>query len=501
MSDKNTNTPDDTGLIDFFNNFDKIPPIDKLTFDWSTATDFQVYKEFLINDIKVIQSQLENAEDHDLYNICEHTFNILDWIKLMVYDAGYPTFGTYIESFLKEHFGDGQVIQNIYDSCLEKWISDKSGQQKVGENFYNILNSKIYYRNHLGLWFEVERKSAFDLRPDQEVVKNEDIINSLNKEYKETPYDVVFKQWQDKQYQGTLPDNFLQFEEQTTDPETYFNFTLDHLKILLKNPVSITELERWNGGEITDLDYMIKLSCLMLKTVERRRNDNAHTVYLLRDCLLFYEIHNVLDLLKSEKTSVDQVMIGRKLLSNGANEWGYYIATLEALYTAHMRYPENFDQFYNEYARLLDLFSSLNSGFSIVLANLAKYITPHIQTEKNKVVIFDIGFQGSIALLTKYIIDRYIKSSDSGNEIETDIKVDVGAVWSKKLYGERYEGFYFPYLNRVQLMTRNNDLYYYKAGSFQSGKLQIEMGSKENQHKAAVELIISVMVTLMAQQD
>lgn len=377
----------------------------------------------------------------------------------------------------------------------------KNGQQQVGENFYNILEGKLYYRSHLDQWFEVDKTTAFDLKPNKKLIEDKDTIDQLNGEYNETWYDAILRQWKDKQYQGILPDDFLQFGDEETSPEAYFDFTVAGIKTLLKNPVSIAELERWNGGRIVDLEDIIKISALVLDIVTKRRKDNSHTLYLLRDCLMFYEAHKTLDILSSEDTAVDQILIGRKLLSHKSREWGYYVVTLEVLYNAHKRYPTSFKEFYNEYARLLDMFASLDPGFATVIANLADYIKKHIRTDKNKIVIFDVGFQGSIALLTKYIIDRHISSSGPNGKIETDIKVGVGAVWSKKLFGDRHEGDYFPFLNRVQLAARSGELYHYKTGSLNSGKLQVLMGNKENQHKAAIELVVLVMVTLLAQTE
>jgi hypothetical protein len=215
----------------------------------------------------------------------------------------------------------------------------------------------------------------------------------------------------------------------------------------------------------------------------------------------FFEAQKTVDFLNSKDTSFDQILIGRKLLTHELREWGYYIVTLESLYAAHKRYPLNFRDFYDEYSRLLDMFVSLNPGFATIITNLANYIKEYIQTDKKKIIIFDVGFQGSIALLVKYIIDRHIKPTGPNGQPETDIKLGVGAEWSKELFKGKYEGDYFPFLNRVQLMARSDELFHYKQGSLESGKLQVEMGNKEWQHKAAIELIVLVMVILLTNAD
>ncbi|MBI2064828.1 MAG: hypothetical protein HYT62_02100 [Candidatus Yanofskybacteria bacterium] len=493
----NQKTPDDPWLIESFEKFEKMPVGNKADMNWSLDLGFQVFSEYLVNDIKEIQEQLKSSDDEYLYYVCRRIYNILDWINLIVVDAGFPTFDDAFESLFHEQFGDKHILQNMYDDCFEKWTAHKSGQQKIGENFYNILGGKLYYRNRFGQWSEVDKKTAFDIKPKKEAIEDKEVIDQLNGEYKETWYDNILKQWEGKHCQGTLSDDFLQFSEEVTSPEAYSNFATERIRMLLKNPVSIKELERWSGGEITDLEDTIKISSRVRDIAGKLRKDNSHILYLLRDCLIFYEAQKTLDILSSEDTSADQVLIGRKLLSHPLREWGYYVLALESLYDAHKRYPSDFDEFYKDYTRLLDLFASLNPGFATVVASLASYIKEHIQTDKNKIIIFDIGFQGSIALLTKYIIDRHISPSGPDRKIETDIKVGVGALWSKKLFGDKHEDDYFPFLNRIQLLARSNDLYHYKPESLNSGKMEVVMGDKESQRKAAVELAVLVMTILV----
>src|SRR5260221_2366789 len=105
MSDQSTKPQDDPWLINYFKNFETMPEVSKADTDWPASVDFQVFSEYLTRDIQEIQERLKNADDQYLYYICEHIFNILDWIKLMVYDAGYPTFGTAIENLFEKHFG------------------------------------------------------------------------------------------------------------------------------------------------------------------------------------------------------------------------------------------------------------------------------------------------------------------------------------------------------------------------------------------------------------
>lgn len=499
MSDKNT-VHDDTWLIKLFKDVEIILNTDKAEIDWTVTTDFQVFSEFLIKNIQEIQEKLKAADDDYLYYTCEHTFNIMDWIKL-IGAAGFPTFNPAFENLFDKQFGNKHILQNMYDTCFEKWISSKRGQYRVGENFYNILDAKLYYRNRFGQWFEVDRTTAFDLKPNKTLIEDNGIIDQLNSEYKETWYDAILKQWDGKQYRGILPEDFLRFENEETSPEEYSVFTVAQIKTFLKNPISVAELERWNGAKIIDLEDIVKISARVLDITKKRRESGSHTIYLLRDCLMFYELHKTLDILNQKDTSSDQILIGRKLLSHKLREGGYYAVTLEALYNAHRRYPTDFNEFYNEYARLMNMFVSLNQGFATVIANIAEYVKEHTKTDKNKIVVFDIGFQGSIALLTKYIIDHHINPSNPKSTIQTDVKIGVGALWSKQLFGDRHYGDYFPFLNHVQLAARSDELYHYKLNSLDSGKLRVVMGDKKWQQKATVELATLVMIALLDHTD
>jgi hypothetical protein len=491
----------DDDLTYFFKNFESIlgSPERREIDNILTGLDFRVFSEYLIKDIREIQERLDSADDEYLLYVCEHIYSITEWIELMVGSMS-KLFSDAWEKVFDEHFGDKFILKNIYDKSFEKWISNKSGQHKLGENTYSILDHKIHYRNRFGEWLQVDMQTVFDLQPNQERIEDQTTIEKLDREYMRTPYDVLIKQWEDKNYQGTLQDDFLKFEKEVTSPEEYFNFTKEPIEALLRNPVSIAELERWNGGKIANLEDTIKLCSMALDVVKSRRNDSSHTIYLLRDCMMFYQMHKTLDILSSAETSSDQLMIGRKLLSYEPDKWGYYIVTLEALYEAHIRYPNDFNAFYNEYAHLLDLCISVNPRFKALIDDLTRYIKKHIETNQDKIVIFDTGFQGSINLLTKYVIDRYIKPINSGHEIETEIEVSVGALWSKELFEDRALGYYFPFLNRVQYMAMSDELYHYRFGSLNDGKVEVTMGNKDWQQKAAIEFVVLVMVTQLAEQ-
>lgn len=492
---------EDEDLVYFFKNFEEIliAPKKQGTDIITAGVDFRVFKEYLIDDVRAMQQKLLEADDEYLLYVCEHIYDITDWIALIVGNRG-EAFNDALEEVFEEVFNNRQVLHDIYNESLRNWISEKSGQHKLGGNTYTILDGEVYYHDRFGGWFNVDLRTAFDLQPNKEAVSDQSVIQSLDETYQATPSDILIEEWNKKNFQGSLKDDFLEFDKELTSPEEYFEFTLKHIKDLLDSPVSLNELERWSGSEITNLEDTVKLGSMALDIVRDRRNDSSHTVYLLRDCMVFYEMHKTLDLLHSKDTSSDQLMIGRKLLSHKPDQWGYYIVMLEALYEAHLRFPDNFGEFYNEFSRLMDLFVSLNAQFKTVIHNLATYIKKHVHTNKDKVVIFDVGFQGSINLFIKYVIDSHINPSEPENKINSEIEVSVGALWSKELFEGRAKGFYFPFLNRIQYMARSDELYHYKFGSLNDGKLQVTMGNKEWQKKAAIELVVLTMITKLIEE-
>lgn len=483
---------DDSDLIYLFKNLEKLMTGDKANMDWTVTTDFKLFSQYMLQDINNIQQHLKSSpDDHYLHTTCRHIFNILDWIKLIVEDAGFPTFGTTWESFFQEHFNDSHILQHLYDESLNRWLKDKNGQFELGINTYTIIDSRLHYRNSLRQWFEVDKATAFDLLPDKQLITNPNLIQQLNSTYQDTWYDDILTKWTDSGYGGKLGDDFFHYPHPEADPNEYLEFSVKQIERLLHSPVSIGELERWNGSKIADIEDIIKIVVFVLDVVKKRRQADDHTLYLLRDCIIFNEAQKTLDILTGKTTSSDQVLIGRKLLSHKPGAWGYYSGMLDALYNAHLRYPEDFLEFYIEFSRLMDLFAEVNPKFSSVIDDLEEYIRAHLKIDKKKVIVFDIGFQGSIALLVKYIIDSRISM---GKNLTSDVEIAIGAQWSMKLFGERYVGDYFPMLNRVQLLKRSNELYQYKDDSLSSAKLTVVMGNSEQQRRATIELAVLVMV-------
>lgn len=493
MNNQNDVDQDDD-LIYFYKNFETILSSQTTTIDSvSAGVDFKVFGEYFIKDLHDIEQRMINADDDCLLYVCEHLFNLIEWLRLILENRN-PMFGDALERLFDREFGDGHIWQTMYDTCLDRWMAGKNGQHRLGINTYSVVDGALYYRDYLKHWSKVDRETAFDVKPVAEPLNDEAKVALLNDTYRDTSYDQIIKQWQEAGYANTLPHNFSEYSRETTTPEDYLDFTVGNIKYLLANPVSVGELQRWSGDNSIDFEETVKLCATALDLVEERRKDDSQTIYLLRDCMIFQEINKTLDILNAKELPSDQLLIGRKLLSNNPEQWGYYIALLEALYQAHSRYPDDFSKFYNEFSRLLDLFIEVNPNFRALINTLASYIKLHVTTDKKRIVIYDVGFQGTINLLIKYVIDTHIYSPASGSDIETDIEVAIGAEWSRELFENRAKGYYFPFLNRFQRLARSDRLYSYQFGSLNDGKVKVEMGSDEWQRKAATELVVLVTI-------
>ncbi|MEI8072925.1 MAG: hypothetical protein WCH00_02435 [Candidatus Saccharibacteria bacterium] len=489
-----TNNIEDSDLIELFKDFEVIfsKPNKFGAERIAAGIDFKVFSEFLIDDIRNLKNDMANASDRQLLYISRHMFNIIDWIKLIVENRS-VAFAEAFEIKFEENFNNKNILQDLYNDSLERWLTNNKGQQRIGANVYTIYENELYYRDRFKNWYEVDKGTAFDMLPGKTIIQNEHTLKYLNSNYEETWYDSILSRWEDKKYQGKLSADFMNFEKKESSPEEYFDFTLEHIKQLIKNPVSLSELERWYGNKIKNLEDIVKLLHMSKSMVNHNRESSAHTIYLLRDCLVFYELHKTLDLLTENSTSSDQLLIGRRLLSNEPDLWGYYIVILEALYVSHDRHRDNFDDFYEDFSGLMDQFFSLNGSFAKLVKELSKYIEKHIATNQREIIIFDTGFQGTINLFIKYIIDNHIKPK----HIKVEIKVGVGAEWSKKMFGKRAGSDYFPYLNRIQLLARSDRLYQFKYGSLKDGGVRVTMGDKAPQKQAAAELVTLVTLALL----
>lgn len=483
-------------MADWFKDFENYPIVDKAKINWPYTLDFEVQSKYIVSDIKRLLKEVKTASDTELLKISQHCFNLLSWVRQMNI-MGFHSLETYLNNVLIEEFGNKNVINNLQKEIFNRWVNNKSGQYYIGVNWYNILHGKIYYRKLTGEWFLVE-KGVFDVAPKLGISPNPETTSALEKDYTPTKYDKVFQEWKRNNYSNNFPIDLDDCVIGETSPENNFQHSMKKIKSILSSPVAIDLLEK-EFNNLNHLEYMIKVSLIMVEYAQQRRESKEHTVYLLRDCLIFYELQNTLDILDGQETSSDQLYIGRKIMSNKKREGGHWYFTQEVLFQCCLESPSSFEEFYKEYTKLLDEYTEYSQEFALFVKDIFIYIEKHIESampNNLKVTIVDLGFQGSINMFIKYVIDKYYQHKP---KLKTDIEMYVLAEWFKDIYGsKRYVSDTYSLLTHIEVLARNELLYEYNVDSLKDGNISIVMGSKEDQRNANIELIITTMVALIS---
>jgi hypothetical protein len=486
-------------MENWFEELENRTPPDKAKINWPYTLDFKIQGGFMVEDIRSLLQKVKTANDDELLYISQHCFNLISWIDQMGI-MGFLGLSGFVDELLEKEFGNKNVIKDLQESSFKKWLSGKQGQYKIGENHYNIYENKIYYRNLQGNWHLVDEKDVFKIMPTLGLSPESTITEELEKDYHPTKYHQIFLEWQNSGFGDEIPKELFTTQVGETTPEEYLQFTIKNIKEIIACPVSYKQIEKLDtkGGE--HLEYLIKVGYLMAEFVEGRRKSNQHTVYLLRDCVIFYEIQKTLDLLDGKDTSSDQLIIGRKLLSSKRRAGGHWYVAQEILFHSYIKYPRDYPKFYEEFSRLMKEYAEYSQEFAEVLERLGTYIRKHIEGAiKNnlKIEIVDLGFQGSINVLVKYVIDNYCTKEV---KLETEIHMYVLAEWFKTVYGKRYTTETYSMLTKIEDLTRNEYLYDYKPGSFEAGEPMVIMGDESAQRDANVELLVMTMVTILAKR-
>jgi hypothetical protein len=299
---------------------------------------------------------------------------------------------------------------------------------------------------------------------------------------------------------GPISVSLLSVLDGLSNPDTILEASLSKIRSILAHPVSLAEIIKAHPEGLRFVEKTIKISLIMSQYVQTRRHKHEHTLYLLRDCLLFNELHHTLDIIEDRPTSHDQVYIGRKILSNAKREGGHWYVTQEILFSAYLASPNDFGGFYADYSRRLQEYEAYSSEFSALVQELVGYIEKHIggRDSTQPVRIIDLGFQGSINMLLKYIIDIHCKWS-VGRMI--DMNMFVVAEWFKSSYGaDRYSNNTYGLLTYIEEMARNEYLYEYLPSSLENGALSVQMCGHEKATHANLELITVTMSTMIAHQ-
>lgn len=486
-------------MTDWIEEYESFPIVDKDKIKWNFTKDFQVQSNFIIKKLRFILHNLDTATDEELLKASQTCHNLISWTEQMRI-MGFTGFQPYIDELLKNNFGEIDVIQNTRSRAIDKWLENNDGSQKIGENYYTIHLKCIYNKRLDGKWYLVNTNSVFNIMPTMEKVDDLALCQNLELRHQPSVYQRIFIEWSQGNYSASIAENHFDNFSGLSNPDKELRKALDKIKQIHDAPVSLNELQKFTNLGIEDLEYLIKHSYLMTRFVQERRQFNEHTIYLLRDCVMFNEIHETLDIIEQKHTSSDRLIVCRDLLSNKKRRGGHWYFSQEALFFAHEKYPDDFEKFYKEYSQILSDYENFSDEFRLFIKKLALYVDEHIPSgidEDFKIDIVDLGFQGSINILLKYVIDTHCVA---GKNHKTIIHMTVLAEWFKTTYRGMYSFETYSLLTSVESFARNELMYTYKLGSFEAGEVAVEMGSFDDQQKANLELLVTTMVVIISKK-
>jgi hypothetical protein len=484
-------------MTNWIEDIESRPVVDKALINWPITTEFEIQGKFLVEFVQASKTLLGTAGDEALMSIAMQCSNILGWIEQM-HVMGFLSLGSHVEKILQDGVGDPDSIRKLLSESVSVWLKNKRGQHKIGESYFTVLNEKFYHRSLSGSWTEIERHAIFDIFPDGTEVNDTFVLSKLHATYIGTPYDQVYGEWQRIGNYKELDLRLMSTEIGISSPESVLDSSLNKIKLILGEVPCIERVISLYPEGMASVEKIIKVSLIMARYVQDRRRANEHTIYLLRDCVMFNEIHHTLDIIEDKSTSHDQLYIGRKILSNKKREGGHWFMAQEILLLSCLTSPSSFEKFYTDYAKKMHEFEHTVEDFSRLVGSLAPYIERHSGNIAGKlpITIIDLGFQGSINMLLKYIIDTRFSWSSN---ISTDVNMFVVAEWFKSIYGKkRYGDLPYSLLTFIEDMARNEYLYDYNPDGLKGDSLSVKMGRNENQKKANLELIISTVTTYMA---
>lgn len=485
-------------MASWFEDFENRPIRGKDQVPWMLTIEYEIQSKYLIANLKSL-SQIGSASDPELLAAAQHCNNLIAWVEQMRI-MGYTGLHDVIENLLEDEFGDRQKLINLRQDYTEAWLHGKSGQYKIGENYFTVYHNKFYYHTLYREWYEVKPSSVFDIMPVFGQKADAQTTVYLNSEYMPTRYQQIYTGWQEAGYTGKLlSDLFLSQTGQTT-PEDVLEETTKKIQAIVDNPPALEEIERAVSDKPDYLEYLIKISCLVADFAQERRMSNEYSLYLLRDCAMFHEAQILIDLLEGQRTSHDQVYIGRQSLSSKQRDAGHWYVVQELLLMALQKHPDDFSGFYANFTQYLKDYEEYSTDFATLVQDLARYLDGHItesEQSNRPITVIDLGFQGSINMLVKYVLDNYCLQK---TKQPAKVHMYVIAEWFRGVYENMYTSNTFSTLTYIEVMTQNNAIYEYVPWSLQEGNLSITYGSKADQDQADIELTVMIMTVLLSKQ-
>ncbi len=473
----------------------RIAHLKQIDFDF-IATHFRKRIKQFLRDLDVYQ------DSRHLLEISKRAFYLQHYLYNMSYpDTGYEAISENLEKqFIKDH-GTASILKDIQYRAYTKALERISGPIRIGENTFFVLNKITYYRSLKGKWYSVDPQNVFYFIPELGTTAAQNVIALLEQQYLPTRYDKIFTTWKEKNYPSDIRYALLYVHGVTT-PEEYFSKTVEQIKILIQNPVSPESLSVLFDQPEHTIEMLCKRSSNIVAFVQQIQEKKVFPLYLLRDCLMFAEVQKTLELLNNTSHTGNQIMINRGLLSRNNNDQYYWTLSVDAIYEVLRNNPRTFSEFYKQYVNSMRQLEKKYPDMQRLLKNISVSIKPHIKDAldtNQKIVVVDTGLQGSITLLTKYLIDTYLLNAPS--QASTDMYLYVVGDWFKKIFNHRYASDYYPIMQEIESFCRSENLYTYKKKSFETGKLEITMGSYEHQRLSNLELIVLVMTTMIMNES
>ena len=459
---------------------------------------FEFVGDFLKDKIRVLLEVNTNGTTDHLIDVSKHSFYLQRWIEDMTF-FGWPEVSQTLKKEFLKNFGTEEILHEIFIKNFLRALPLLSGRQILGENTYTVLNQNVYYRSCIGEWYEISPEEVFLLLPELSKPVNNFLKENLDSTYTMTVYDNLFTDWQKKDWDFRLKEDLLVFKEGVNTPDEYFALSNTQIKNILKTPPSFRAIQSSHKQDIHYLERLVKVSFKIIQFVNKLRDKSVYPLYILRDGMMFAETQKIFDLLQHETTYSGQVMIGRKLLSISGQDEVYWHLVVEALYTALYTVHTDFDLFYREYTKQMRDLENTNQGLHELFMRLIPYLESHIDEALRyglKIVIVDTGLQGSVNMLVKYLIDSYILPKTKIRN-ECDIFMCVVGEWFKEVYAGKFADNYYPMMRDIEIFYRSEHIYQYKSGSFMNGKLEVEMGKKEDQSRANFELIVLAVTSIL----
>ncbi|MBW4061689.1 hypothetical protein HJC99_03930 [Candidatus Saccharibacteria bacterium] len=325
-------------MANWFNDFESRPLVGKDKIPWLVTVEFEIQSKYFVDNLKRLP-QPDSATDAQLLASSQHCNNLIGWVEQMRI-MGYTGLPGVIEDVLADEFGNRQLLADLRQTYTSKWLDGKAGQHKIGENYFTVHQGKFYYSTIHGEWFEVRANTIFDISPIFSHKADIPTTALLTAHHEPTRYQQIYTAWRLAGNSGKMLSAQFSSKSGQTTPEDVLEDTIKKLHIIVEQPVALEAIEQATAGKPNYLEYLIKISCLVADFAEHRRQSGEHTRYLLRYCAMFHEAQILLDIVKHEPTSHDQIYLGRQSLSSSLRDAGHWYVAQELLLLSLQKYPQ-----------------------------------------------------------------------------------------------------------------------------------------------------------------